>query len=157
MPRLVLVAAANRQPAWVEDGYAEYAKRLRGRHTLEIKVVALARRTKAAPAARAVEDEGERLLKALPAGAHVVALDEAGTRFSTPALAERLAAWERHGAPVALLIGGPDGLSPACFARAAETWSLSPLTLPHGLVRIVAAEALYRAASLLAGHPYHRE
>lgn len=156
MPRLVLIAAANRQPAWVEDGYQEYAKRLRGRSTLELKIVALAPRTKAAPAARAVEDEGERMLKAVPAGAHIVALDEGGTRHSTAELAERLADWERRGGPVALLIGGPDGLARACFERAAETWSLSPLTLPHGLVRIVAAEALYRAASLLAGHPYHR-
>jgi len=157
MPRMLLIAAANRQPAWVEEGYAEYAKRLRGRNTLELKVVALAPRTKATPATRAVEDEGERLLKAVPPGAHVVALDEGGKLFTTAELAERLEVWERGGAPVAFLIGGPDGLSPACFARAAETWSLSPLTLPHGLVRIVAAEALYRAASLLAGHPYHRD
>lgn len=156
MPRLVFIAAANRQPTWVEDGYEEYAKRLRGRSTLEIKVVALAPRTKAASPARAVEDEGERLLKAVPAGARIVVLDEGGTRHSTAGLAERLDEWDRLGAPVAFLIGGPDGLSRACFERAAETWSLSPLTLPHGLVRIVAAEALYRAASLLAGHPYHR-
>jgi 23S rRNA (pseudouridine1915-N3)-methyltransferase len=156
MLRLVLIAAANRQPGWVDEGYAEYAKRLRGRCTLELKVVALARRTPSTPPSRAIEDESERLLKAAPAGAHVVALDERGTRSSTAELAERLAAWERRGAPVAFLIGGPDGLSPVCFERAAETWALSPLTLPHGLVRIVAAEALYRAASLLAGHPYHR-
>jgi 23S rRNA (pseudouridine1915-N3)-methyltransferase len=156
MLRLVLVAAANRQPGWVDEGYAEYAKRLRGRCSLELKVVALARRTPSTPPLRAIEDESERLLKAAPAGAHLVALDERGTRFSTTELAVRLGAWERGGAPVALLIGGPDGLSAACLERAVETWSLSPLTLPHGLVRVVAAEALYRAASLLAGHPYHR-
>lgn len=156
MLRLVLIAAANRQPTWVDEGYAEYAKRLRGRYTLELKVVALARRTSSTPPSRAIEDESERLLKAVPAGAHVVALDERGTRHDTAALAARLNAWERGAAAVALLIGGPDGFAPSCRERAAETWSLSPLTLPHGLVRIVAAEALYRAASLLAGHPYHR-
>ncbi len=156
MLRLVLIAAANRQPAWVDEGYAEYAKRLRGRCTLELKVIALARRTAAAQAGRAIDDETERLLKAVPAGAHIVALDERGTRHDTPALAARLSAWERRAAPVALLIGGPDGLAPSGRERAAESWSLSPLTLPHGLVRIIAAEALYRAASLLAGHPYHR-
>lgn len=156
MLRLALITASNRQPEWVDAGADEYAQRLRGRCTLEIKTVPLARRTATAPVERAVQDEGERLLAQVPAGAHVVALLENGKPWSTKDLAAKLEAWMQRGAPVALLVGGPDGLSPACVARANERWSLSPLTLPHGLVRVVAAEALYRAWSLLENHPYHR-
>jgi 23S rRNA (pseudouridine1915-N3)-methyltransferase len=156
MLRLLLLTATNRQPDWVEAGADDYAKRLRGRCTLEIKTVALARRSATTPIERAVHDEGERLLAAVPSAAHVVALCEGGKPWSTTQLAGKLEAWMRLGAPVCLLVGGPDGLSSACVARAVERWSLSPLTLPHGLVRVVAAEALYRAWSVLENHPYHR-
>jgi len=156
MLRLSLLTASNRQPDWVDDGAADYAKRLRGRCTLEIKTVPLARRTSSTPIERAIADEGERLLGAVPAGAHVVALDERGKPWSTKDLAAKLDGWMRVGAPVFLLIGGPDGLSPECTKRAHERWCLSPLTLPHGLAKIIAAEALYRAWSLLEHHPYHR-
>ena len=156
MLRLALITASNRQPEWVDAGADDYAKRLRGRCTLEIKTVPLARRTATTPVERAMHDEGERLLAQIPAGAHVVALLESGKPWSTKELAGKLEAWMQRGAPVALLAGGPDGLAPECVARANERWSLSPLTLPHGLVRIVAAEALYRAWSLLENHPYHR-
>ena len=156
MLRLSLITASNRQPQWVDDGADDYAKRLRGRCTLEIKSVPLARRTANTPIERAIHDEGERMLEQVPQGAHVVALLEAGKPWSTKDLAAKLESWMRRGAPVCLLVGGPDGLSAECVARANERWSLSPLTLPHGLVRIVVAEALYRAASLLENHPYHR-
>ncbi len=156
MLRLTLITASNRQPEWVDAGADDYAKRLRGRCTLEIKTVPLARRTATTPVERAMHDEGERLLAQLPPGAHVVALLERGKPWSTKELAGKLEGWMQRGAPVALLVGGPDGLSPECVARANEGWSLSPLTLPHGLVRVVAAEALYRAWSLLDNHPYHR-
>ena len=141
MLRLSLLTASNRQPDWVDDGAADYAKRVRGRCTLEIKTLPLARRTPSAPIERAIADEGERLLAAVPAGAHVVALDERGKPWSTKELAARLDGWMRVGAPVFLLIGGPDGLSPECTKRANERWSLSPLTLPHGLAKIVAAHS----------------
>jgi 23S rRNA (pseudouridine1915-N3)-methyltransferase len=156
MLRLSLLTASNRQPHWVDAGAADYAKRLRGRCTLEIKTLPLARRTDRAPIERALADEGERLLAAVPAGAHVVALCESGKPWSTRDLAGKLEGWMRLGGPVAFLIGGPDGLSGACVARANERWSLSNLTLPHGLARIVVAEALYRAWSVLEHHPYHR-
>jgi 23S rRNA (pseudouridine1915-N3)-methyltransferase len=156
MLRLALITASNRQPEWVDAGADDYAKRLRGRCTLELKTVPLARRTATTPVERAMHDEGERLLAQVPAGAHVVALLESGKPWSTKELAGKLEVWMQRGAPVALLVGGPDGLAPECVARANERWSLSPLTLPHGLVRIVAAEALYRAWSLLENHPYHR-
>jgi len=157
MLRLSLITASNRQPAWVDEGADDYAKRLRGRCTLEIKAVPLARRTATAPAERAIQDEGRRLLAAVPPGAHVVALLETGKPWSTKELARKLEGWMQLGAPVALLVGGPDGLSPECIARSNERWSLSNLTLPHGLVRVVVAEALYRAWALLENHPYHRE
>ncbi|HEU4617635.1 MAG TPA: 23S rRNA (pseudouridine(1915)-N(3))-methyltransferase RlmH [Gammaproteobacteria bacterium] len=154
--RLVLVAAANRQPSWVDEGFAEYARRFRGAYALELKEIPLAPRGRNAPAAAAVEREGERMLAAVPAGARVVALDERGPVLSTSDLAARLVDWQRLGAPVHFLVGGPDGLSPGCLARAEERWSLSRLTLPHGLVRIIVAEALYRAWTVLEHHPYHR-
>ena len=157
MLRLSLITASNRQPEWVDEGADDYAKRLRGRCTLEIKVVPLARRTPTAPVERAIQEEGERMLAAVPTGAHVVALLEKGKPWSTKELAARLEGWMQRGAPVSFLVGGPDGLSAECVARANERWSLSNLTLPHGLVRVVAAEALYRAWSLLERHPYHRE
>jgi len=156
MLRLSLITASNRQPEWVDEGADDYAKRLRGRCSLEIKVVPLARRTATAPVDKAINDEGERMLALLPAGAHVVALLETGKPWSTKDLAAKLDGWMQRSAPVAFLIGGPDGLSTACVARANERWSLSNLTLPHGLVRVIAAEALYRAWSLLENHPYHR-
>jgi 23S rRNA (pseudouridine1915-N3)-methyltransferase len=156
MLRLSLISASNRQPDWVDQGADDYAKRLRGRCTLEIKTVPLARRTATTPVERATHDEGERMLVLVPQGAHVVALLENGKPWSTKELARKLEGWMQLGAPVSLLVGGPDGLSPACVARANERWSLSSLTLPHGLVRVVVAEALYRAWSLLENHPYHR-
>lgn len=156
MLRLTLLSVSNRQPTWVDEGAEEYAKRLRGRCALELKTLPLARRTATTPAERAIHDEGERLLAAVPPGAHVVALLEKGKPWSTKELAARLDAWMQSGAPVFLLVGGPDGLSAECVARANERWSLSNLTLPHGLVRVVVAEALYRAWSLLENHPYHR-
>jgi len=154
--RLVMVTASSKQPSWVSAGYAEYARRLERRWTLELVEVPLARRTAATNTRRAAADEAQRMLRHVPAGAHVVALDVAGASWSTQALAGKLDAWSRTGAPVCLLVGGPDGLGDACRERAQESWSLSALTLPHGLVRVVVAEALYRAATVLSGHPYHR-
>jgi 23S rRNA (pseudouridine1915-N3)-methyltransferase len=154
--RIVLLTVSARQPRWVADGFVEYARRLRGPLVLELKEIAPARRTPAAPVANAIEQEGERLLAAVPRGAHVVALDERGAAWSTMELAERVRLWREAGKPVCLLVGGPEGLAEGCTARADERWALSRLTLPHGLVRVIVAEALYRAASVLEGHPYHR-
>ena len=154
--RIVLLAVANRQPDWVERGYREYARRLRGRFRLELTELPLGRRS-ARGAERARADEGGRMLAAVPKSAHVVALEQQGRPWNTRELAAALERWATVGAPLYLLVGGPDGLASACRERATEHWSLSPLTLPHGLVRIVVAEALYRASSLLEGHPYHRE
>jgi 23S rRNA (pseudouridine1915-N3)-methyltransferase len=155
--RITLISVSSKQPDWVRDGYEEYARRLRGAVTLNLTEIPLPKRTRSSVVARLIAAEGERMLAAVPAGAHVVALDESGRSWRTAELAQRLKGWIALGAPVALLVGGPDGLARECLERARERWSLSPLTLPHGLVRIVVAEALYRADSLLRGHPYHRE
>jgi 23S rRNA (pseudouridine1915-N3)-methyltransferase len=154
--RITLISVSSKQPDWVRDGFDEYARRLRGPLALSLTEIPLPKRTASAALERLIAVEGERMLAAVPAGAHVVALEESGRSWRTAELAVRLKAWMAQGQPVALLVGGPDGLAPACLERARERWSLSPLTLPHGLVRIVVAEALYRAHSLLRGHPYHR-
>jgi 23S rRNA (pseudouridine1915-N3)-methyltransferase len=155
--RIEVISASARQPDWVKSGFDAYAKRLRGSCTLALTEVALARRSKKAAAPRLLEQEGRRMLAAAPKGALIVALDESGRRFTTAELAGRLERWMASGRGVALLIGGPDGLAPECLERADEAWSLSPLTLPHGLVRVIIAEAVYRAWTVLEGHPYHRE
>lgn len=155
--RIQLIAAGERQPGWIDEGYHEYARRLRGACTLELKEIPLGRRSRSVPADKARDSEGRRMLRAIPPGAHVVALTVDGRAFSTVELSARLASWMGIGTTVCLLIGGPDGLSPEALGRADERWSISPLTLPHGLVRPVVAEALYRAWSLTRGHPYHRE
>jgi len=154
--RLVVLTVSGRQPKWVGDGWLEYAKRLRAPFRLELVELPLARRAASVPVGRAVEQEGERLLAAVPRDARVVALDERGEPWSTDELVERLRRWRQSGAPVCFLIGGPDGLAGRCLGRAEASWALSRLTLPHGLVRVILAEALYRAASVLEGHPYHR-
>jgi len=143
-------------PAWVQDGYAEYAKRLSHWLPLELVEIAPGARGKGRDPARAIADEGQRVLAALPKQAHVIALDGRGRAWSSEQLAERLAAWRQGGRDLALLIGGPEGHADDVLAASQERWSLGPLTLPHPLVRIVLVEQLYRAASILANHPYHR-
>lgn len=154
--RLHLLAVGGRRPAWERDGYSEYARRLPAECELRLVEIQAARRTPGGDAARWLRDEGGRMLAAIPGGAGVTALDERGHGWSTLQLASRLADWMGEGRDRALLIGGPDGLAADCLQRADERWSLSPLTLPHGLARIVVAEQLYRAWSVLRNHPYHR-
>lgn len=151
-----LVAVGKGMPGWVAAGFQEYARRLPPQLVLDLVEVAAAHRGPSGHAGRAREDEGERLLAAVPRGATLVALDERGEGWSTRDLAARLARWMEDGAEPVLLVGGPDGLAPACVARAQRLWSLSPLTLPHMLVRVLVAEQVYRAWTLLCGHPYHR-
>lgn len=154
--RARLIAIGDRAPAWVAEGFSEYRKRLSHWLPLDLLELAPGRRGKGLDSVRAVEDEGERVLAALGKGAHVVALDANGRAWTSEQLAQRLQHWRGLGCDLALLIGGPDGHAPRALAAAHERWSLGPLTLPHMLVRLLVAEQLYRAASLLAGHPYHR-
>jgi len=150
--RAHLIAVGERMPAWVQNGYAEYAKRLSRELPLELIEVA----AKSRDPARAMSEEGTALLAAIPKGAHVVALDGRGKPWSSEELAQQLARWRMQGKDLAFLIGGADGFAPALLDRVDQKWSLGPATLPHPLVRIVVAEQLYRAASLLGNHPYHR-
>jgi 23S rRNA (pseudouridine1915-N3)-methyltransferase len=151
-----LIAAGTRLPEWVNTGFREYQKRLRTPLVLELEEISVATRRAGENPERAVAREGADMLAALEDDDYVVTLEVIADTMSTQQLSAWLAARMRAGRPLALLIGGPDGLSPACRARADQRWSLSPLTLPHALVRVVVAEQLYRAMSLLAGHPYHR-
>jgi 23S rRNA (pseudouridine1915-N3)-methyltransferase len=153
--RLHILAIGTRMPAWVDTGFHDYAKRLRGT-TIRLRELEAARRSKDADIARAMADEGERLLAAVPKGALVIALDRLGTSVSTQRIATAMQEWRQGGRDIAFLIGGPEGLSEQCIAAAHERWSLSALTLPHMLVRIVLAEQLYRAWSILERLPYHR-
>jgi 23S rRNA (pseudouridine1915-N3)-methyltransferase len=151
-----LIAAGTRLPDWVNTGFREYQKRLRAPLVLELEEIPVATRRAGENPQRAVAREGANMLAALGPKDHVVALAVSAPQRSTEALSGWLAERLRAAKPLVLLIGGPDGLAPECVERADESWSLSPLTLPHALVRIVVAEQIYRAMSLLAGHPYHR-
>jgi len=155
--RIRLLAAGTRMPDWVDAGYGAYAARLPHECRLELKEIALGRRSRGSDPTRAVLGEGERMLAAVGSSDRIIALDVAGRSLDTQQLARRLDGWMQDGRDLALLVGGPDGLAAACLQQAEFRWSLSPLTLPHGLVRVVVAEQLYRAWSLLRGHPYHRE
>jgi 23S rRNA (pseudouridine1915-N3)-methyltransferase len=154
--RLRLVAVGTRMPAWVTEGFNDYAVRMPRECRLELREVALGRRSRGADAARAIATEGERLLAA-SAGGMRICLDVRGDAVDTAGLSRRLAGWLQDGQDVALLVGGPDGLAPECLEAARWRWSLTPLTLPHGLVRVLVAEQIYRAWTMLTGHPYHRE
>jgi 23S rRNA (pseudouridine1915-N3)-methyltransferase len=155
--KLMVAAVGHRMPAWVDDGFAEYAKRMPREAPLELVAVKAEPRNSGKPVAALMAAEAERLRAALPGQCRRVVLDEHGDDITTDKLARRMAGWAREGDDVAFVIGGPDGLDPAFKKSAHETLRLSSLTLPHGLVRVILAEALYRAVSLLKGHPYHRE
>ena len=154
--RIHLIAAGTKMPSWVTQGYDDYAGRLPPECKLVLKEIPLGASRSSGDARKAMQEEGARMLAALPEGAGVTALEVRGKALDTEALAKLLNGWLQEGRDQALLVGGPDGLAPECVARANLKWSLSPLTLPHGLVRVVVAEQLYRAWSILKNHPYHR-
>ena len=154
--RAKLIAIGERMPAWVAAGFAEYAKRLSRELPLELVEIRPGARGKGRDDARAMAEEGAALLAALPRDVHVVALDGRGAAWSSEQLADQLSKWRMAGRDLAFLIGGPDGHAPEVLQRASQRWSLGPLTLPHMLVRLIVAEQLYRAVTILNGHPYHR-
>jgi 23S rRNA (pseudouridine1915-N3)-methyltransferase len=155
--KLVVVAVGQRQPAWADEAWADFAKRFPPEMRLELKALKAEPRAGGKTAAQCMAAEAQRFEAALPRGVRRVILDERGTRHDTAALAARVQAWRGEGRDVAFLIGGPDGLDPALKATADETLRLSDLTLPHAFARVLLAEALYRAWTLASGHPYHRE
>ena len=153
--RVTVHSVAGKMPRWVSSAVTEYDKRLPRELKLSWRDVPLAARA-GASAEVLREREGASLLKGVAERDHCVALDVKGKAWSTEELAQKLEDWMMQGQPLSLLIGGPDGLSPACLKRANQRWSLSALTLPHPLVRVVLAEQLYRAWTITVGHPYHR-
>lgn len=155
--KIQLIAVGTKMPDWVTTGFNEYQRRFPKDMPLELVEIPAGKRGKNADIARILHKEGELTLAAAGKNARIVTLDIPGKPWTTEQLAQQLEVWKQDGRDVALLIGGPEGLSPECKAAAEQSWSLSPLTLPHPLVRIVVAESLYRAWSITTNHPYHRE
>lgn len=154
--QIEIVAVGKRMPGWVDQAVDEYQRRFAQGLTVTVRSLDASRRTATVGRDRGREDESARLLAAVPAGARIVCLDEQGKTWSTKQLSTQLAAWMQAGQPMSLLIGGADGMTPDCRQQADLVWSLSPLTLPHPLVRVVVIEQLYRAWSILNNLPYHR-
>jgi 23S rRNA (pseudouridine1915-N3)-methyltransferase len=155
--KLLVVAVGQRQPAWAEEAWADFAKRFPGEMRLELKALKAEPRSSGKTTAQCRAAEAVRIEAAIPKGARRIVLDERGTRLTTAQLADRLRFWRGDGRDVAFVIGGPDGLAPEVSGSADESLRLSDLTLPHAFVRVLLAEALYRAWSVTEGHPYHRE
>ncbi len=154
--KIRLLAVGTKMPEWITTGFDDYAKRLTDDVRLEVVEIPAGKRGKNADIARLTEKEGEAQLAAIGSNDRVIALEVGGKALSTEELSQMLGHWLQEGRNISLLIGGPEGLSPAASARADQQWSLSRLTLPHPLVRVLLAEQLYRAWTLLKGHPYHR-
>lgn len=154
--RIHLLAIGTKMPGWVNTGTDEYVSRMPPQCQVLIREISAEKRNKNSDLQRIRQAEGEKLLAAIPDGSLVVTLDVKGKSWSTEQLAQQLDGWMMSGRDVSLLVGGPEGLSAACQQRAEQSWSLSPLTFPHPLVRIIVAEQLFRAWSILTNHPYHR-
>lgn len=154
--RIRLIAVGSKMPGWVEEGWREYVKRLPPEIQLELVEIPLVTRRKNADVQRLIQQEGEAMLAKVQPGERIVTLEVTGKAWSSEQLADSLKRWQLDARTVNLMIGGPEGLAPQVQARSEQQWSLSPLTLPHPLVRIVVGEQLYRACTILSGHPYHK-
>lgn len=154
--RLRLICVGQKMPAWVTEGFQEYARRMPRELAIDLVEIPVSHRGKNTDIARLVQQEGDAILGAAGERDRLIALEVGGRPWSTEQLAAELERWQQDGRDVSLLVGGPDGLSDQCRQRADQQWSLSPLTLPHPLVRIVLAEQLYRAWTVTRNHPYHR-
>ena len=154
--RVKIIAAGTKMPGWVTEGFAEYQKRLTQEVTLQLTETQIAKRGKNADIEKLIEKEGKDLLQQHAPQDLLVALDVKGKALSTEDLAQKLNQWQQEGRNISMLVGGPDGLSRDCLQQAEFKWSLSPLTLPHPLVRVLLAEQIYRAWTINKGHPYHK-
>jgi len=152
-----LIAVGNKMPTWIETATHQYVKRFSSHFDLKIIQVPQKKRFKNSNIKQLVQKESDKIMAAIPAHSRVIALDEGGSQWRTQQLAQQLSTWHDNHQDISLLIGGADGLSKAILKQAADIWSLSMLTLPHGLVRVMVAEQLYRAWSIIVKHPYHRE
>ncbi len=154
--RIYLISVGNRMPAWVRQGYEEYARRLPKECALVLKEIAPGKRLKNTDIQRLLQQEGKKMLAAIPPDSCPIRLDLSGKPWTTRQLAMQLHHWRQNGQDVALLVGGPEGLADSVRQAVPQSWCLSNLTFPHPLVRIIVAEQLYRAFSILSNHPYHR-
>ncbi|MEW9796730.1 23S rRNA (pseudouridine(1915)-N(3))-methyltransferase RlmH [Alteromonas sp. CYL-A6] len=155
--RIQIVAVGTKMPAWVTQGVDEFLRRFPPDMPVSFTEIPAGKRGKNADIKRVLQKEGEQMLAAIGKGNRIVTLEVTGKAWDTPQLADALNTWKMDGRDVSLLIGGPEGLAPECIAAAEQKWSLSRLTLPHPLVRIIVTESLYRAWSVTQNHPYHRE
>ena len=155
--KINLLAIGNRMPAWVNAGFQEYAKRLPSDYQLRLIEIPALKRSKSTDTKRVLKQEGEMLLKAMPSGSLLIALNVIGEQWDTPRLAQRLKQWHDSASDISLMVGGPEGLDRLCLKEASIHWSLSALTLPHPFVRVIVAEQCYRAWSIITNHPYHRQ
>jgi 23S rRNA (pseudouridine1915-N3)-methyltransferase len=154
---LRLLAVGDRQPRWVNSAFDEYVLRLPRTWQFHLEAIGTVRRNKGASTVVTKNAEGTKILAKLKPAEYAVVLDERGKQFTSQEFAGKLGEWQAYGADIAFIIGGPDGVSTEIHERANLCWSLSKLTLPHGMVRVMFAEQIYRAWSLSTGHPYHRE
>ncbi len=151
-----LITIGKRMPSWIEEGFQTYAKRMPHQCSLKLIEIEMQKRHKNSDISQIIEQEGKQLLAATTVKDYLIALDADGKQFDTTQLADQMQAWLNEGSNISLLIGGPDGLSKECLEKAKMIWSLSKLTFPHPLVRVIVAEQIYRAWSILSHHPYHR-
>ena len=151
-----VIAVGTKMPGWVTEGVNEYQRRMPAECQLKFVELPLGQRVKSKNIKQAMQQEEKSILAAIPANAYVIAMEVKAKIWSTETLSEKMQDWMQSGKDIALLVGGPDGMTPACLNKANETWSLSNLTLPHPLVRIVLAEQLYRALMIIKNHPYHK-
>ena len=152
-----LIAVGKKMPEWINTGYSEFSKRMPPELQINLIEITPSVRSKTTVIEKNIKEEGERIQSAIPANSRLIILDEKGKNFSSIDLSKKMESWLPMGQDIAIVIGGADGIDPKIKQQADEKWSLSSFTLPHALVRVVIAEQLYRAWSILQGHPYHRE
>jgi len=154
--RIKLIAIGTKMPMWINEGFNDYAKRLPRDFLLELVEIPMSPRGKNTDIAKAIRKEGDSMLEVIPTNDKVITLEVLGRPWSTEQLMEQATNWRMEGNNISLLVGGPDGLDPRCSQKADQQWSLSALTLPHPIVRVILAEQIYRAWTLMNNHPYHR-
>jgi len=155
--KIHLIAVGKKMPEWINTGYAEFSKRMPPELQINLIEITPSVRNKSTPVEKNIKEEGARIQTAIQANSRLIVLDKKGKNFSSVALSEKMESWLPMGQDISIVIGGADGIDPVIKQQADEKWSLSSFTLPHALVRVVVTEQLYRAWSILQGHPYHRE
>jgi 23S rRNA (pseudouridine1915-N3)-methyltransferase len=155
--KIHLIAVGKKMPEWINAGYTEFSKRMPPELQINLIEITPSTRNKTTPIDKNIKEEGERIQSAIPENSRLIVLDEKGKNFNSMALSKKMEGWLPMGQDISIVIGGADGIDPVIKKQADEKWSLSSFTLPHALVRVVVAEQLYRAWSIMKGHPYHRE